>query len=234
VTTREADPEEEQFYAASTGTGPKQKRKEANLKRERERTRLERARVQRVWEESRLKRVREEARCCMMERGLMVCRSCAAELKLRGPALAENCDLEPIGMASVNVKYREAFTEWVAAANGTLEKVVPIPAVVETPHSRIADIFNRTKEELDLCGQAIILRDGRRGQVVTVARSSNEDQCFKVAFFREQGKKLSKGIVECEMVPMPAAFMALKRAQDHIKEDEYSTTLGIVDPRRQQ
>ena len=71
----------------------------------------------------------------------------------------------------------------MAAANGVLGKVIQLPAVVETPQSRLADIFNRTKEERDLCGQAVILRDGRRGQIVTVAMSSNEDQSFKVAFY---------------------------------------------------
>ena len=61
----------------------------------------------------------------------------------------------------------------------------------------------------------MILRDGTRGQVVTVAMSSIEGFDSKVAFFRQSGNKLSKGISDCVMIRLSTAFGALKRAQKH-------------------
>ena len=127
---------------------------------------------------------------------------------------AEEIGIVFTGISAKNPREREAFVEWVAAANGRVNEVIS-PATDETPQSRSADIFNRTKEERNLCGQAVILRDGKRGQVVTVAMSSMEGYDSKVAFFRQSGNKLSKGISDCVMLRLSTAFEALKRAQKH-------------------
>ena len=81
--------------------------------------------------------------------------------------LAAKLGIDFTGVKGKNVSRRGAFVEWVAAANG-LGKVFP-KAVVETPDSRRADVFNRSEEERDICGQTVILKDGRCGQIVTVA-----------------------------------------------------------------
>jgi hypothetical protein len=140
-----------------------------------------------------------------------------------------------ISLANKDESCRRAFAEWVAAANGMVGKAI-LPHIDETPQSRIADIFDRTDEERNLCGQAVILKDGRRGQIVTVAMSRNPSYDSRAAYFRQHGQKLSKGISECVMLSLPAAFGALKRAQDRGKvdcaplekpESSRNTTLGL-------
>jgi hypothetical protein len=150
----------------------------------------------------------------MTKMGLMVCRACAVEADPTTSVTAERIGIDFTRTSAKNPKEREAFVEWVAAANGRVNEVIP-PATDETPQSRSADIFNRTKEERNLCRQAVILRDGKRGQVVTVAMSSIEGYDSKVAFFRQSGNKLSKGINDCVMLRLSTAFEALKRAQKH-------------------
>jgi hypothetical protein len=95
----------------------------------------------------------------MQERGLMVCRSCAAKGEQSNPGLAEELGIDFTGARIKDTKKRDAFIEWVAAANGLGGKVFP-PAIVETPQSQKADIFNRSEKERNICGQTVILKDG--------------------------------------------------------------------------
>ena len=78
-----------------------------------------------------LNQTRAAARRCMQERGLMVCRSCAAKGEQSNPGLAEELGIDFTGARIMDTKKRDAFIEWVAAANGLGGKVFP-PAIVET------------------------------------------------------------------------------------------------------
>jgi hypothetical protein len=114
----------------------------------------------------------------------------------------------------------------VAAANGLGEKVLT-RAVIETPESRRADIFNRTEEERNICGQTVILKDGRCGIIVTVAKLAGRKD--NVAFFRQQGKRTSKGIDNCETLRLTKAFEALKRAQEKRKTNIPTSTVPTLE-----
>ena len=161
--------------------------------------------------ETTLKHAREFARKCLRERGLMVCRSCASKATTTQPGIATILGIDFTGVKGKNPTRRDAFAEWVAAANGSWEKVLP-KAVVETSDSRRADVFNRNDKERSICGQAVILKDGRCGQIVTVAKLADGGENF--AFFRQQGKRSSKGIDNCEPLRLKTAFAALTRAQE--------------------
>jgi hypothetical protein len=213
-----SESDDELLDAVKERTGTLTAREKAKVKKLREEAKLQRAFDRQTREETRLKRVREEARKGMVLRGLMVCRSCVSKAVPANPGLAETLGVDLTGVANKDESCRGAFAEWVAAAHGMVGKAI-LPHIDETPQSRIADIFDRTDEERNLCGQAVILKDGRRGQIVTVAMSRNPSYDSRAAYFRQHGKKLSKGISECVMLSLPAAFGALKRAQDRGKVD---------------
>ena len=141
----------------------------------------------------------------------MACRSCASKATNIQPGLAAKLGINFTGVKGKNASRRDAFVEWVAAANGLWREILP-GAVVETSESRKADIFNRTDKERNICGQAVILKDGRCGQIVTVAKLGDGKE--NVAFFRQRGNRSSKGIDNCESLRLKTAFAALKRAQE--------------------
>ena len=75
----------------------------------------------------------------------MPCRSCVSKETNTQSALAAKLGIDLTGVKGKNVTRRDAFAEWVAAANGSWGNYYRKQAVVETPDSRRADIFNRNE-----------------------------------------------------------------------------------------
>jgi hypothetical protein len=176
--------------------------------------------------EATLKHAREYARRCLQERGLMVCRSCVSKATNTQSGLVVKLGIDFTRVKGKNVSHRDAFAEWVVAANGSWGELLP-KAVVETPDSRRADIFNRTEEERNICGQAVILKDGRCGQIVTVAKLADGKEHF--AFFRQRGNRASKGIDNCEPLRLKTAFAALTRAQEKRNRKTCRSNAAVVE-----
>ncbi len=104
----------------------------------------------------------------------MVCRSCASKATTSQPGIAAKLGIDFTGVKGKNASRRDAFVEWVVAANGLWRETLP-GAVVEMSESRKADIFNRTDKERNICGQSVILKDGR---------------CFSFFFFLSDAARL--------------------------------------------